>query len=277
MQNRKVTIILLAAFFVGLSVPLYPSISSYWNSKTQSKAIIDYEAMLASYKPEDYSATFEAADEYNAKLAQLDYPFIDHAQAEGYWETLDVSGTGMMGYLSVPKIGQELPVFHGTSEAVLAQAVGHFQGSSLPVGGENTHSVLSAHRGLPTATLFTYLDRMEIGDTFTITILDRSFVYEVDQIRIVEPNDTSLLEIEEGKDYCTLLTCTPYGINTQRLLVRGHQIDATQERNIYIRNEAYRVDTLIVMPIVALPIIAVLMIYVMFAPVKKETLGEDLV
>lgn len=277
MQNRKVTIILLAAFFVGLSVLLYPSISSYWNSKTQSKAIIDYEAMLASYKPEDYSATFEAADEYNAKLAQLDYPFIDHAQAEGYWETLDVSGTGMMGYLSVPKIGQELPVFHGTSEAVLAQAVGHFQGSSLPVGGENTHSVLSAHRGLPTATLFTYLDRMEIGDTFTITILDRSFVYEVDQIRIVEPNDTSLLEIEEGKDYCTLLTCTPYGINTQRLLVRGHQIDATQERNIYIRNEAYRVDTLIVMPIVALPIIAVLMIYVMFAPVKKETLGEDLV
>ena len=277
MQNRKVTIILLAAFFVGLSVLLYPSISSYWNSKTQSKAIIDYEAMLASYKPEDYSATFEAADEYNAKLTQLDYPFIDHAQAEGYWETLDVSGTGMMGYLSVPKIGQELPVFHGTSEAVLAQAVGHFQGSSLPVGGENTHSVLSAHRGLPTATLFTYLDRMEIGDTFTITILDRSFVYEVDQIRIVEPNDTSLLEIEEGKDYCTLLTCTPYGINTQRLLVRGHQIDATQERNIYIRNEAYRVDTLIVMPIVALPIIAVLMIYVMFAPVKKETLGEDLV
>ena len=277
MQNRKVTIILLAAFFVGLSVLLYPSISSYWNSKTQSKAIIDYEAMLASYKPEDYSATFEAADEYNAKLAQLDYPFIDHAQAEGYWEMLDVSGTGMMGYLSVPKIGQELPVFHGTSEAVLAQAVGHFQGSSLPVGGKNTHSVLSAHRGLPTATLFTYLDRMEIGDTFTITILDRSFVYEVDQIRIVEPNDTSLLEIEEGKDYCTLLTCTPYGINTQRLLVRGHQIDATQERNIYIRNEAYRVDTLIVMPIVALPIIAVLMIYVMFAPVKKETLGEDLV
>ena len=277
MQKRKTTIILLISFFIGLSVLLYPSISSYWNSKTQTEAIIDYESMLANYKPEDYTALFQAADEYNAKLAELDYPFIEHDQVEGYWETLDVSGTGMMGYISVPKIGQELPLYHGTGDSVLAIAVGHFLGSSLPVGGKSTHSVLSAHRGLPTATLFTYLDRMEIGDTFTITILDRSFVYEVDQIRIVEPNDTSLIEVVEGKDYCTLLTCTPYGINTQRLLVRGHQIDATRERNIYIRNEAYRVDTLIVMPMVALPIIAVLMVYVMFAPVKKETLGEDLV
>ena len=277
MQSRKVTIILLTAFFIGLSVLLYPTISSYWNSKTQSEAIIDYEAMLASYKPEDYTALFQAADEYNAKLTQLDYPFLDHSEVEGYWQILDVSGTGMMGYIDIPKIGQELPVYHGTGDAVLAIAAGHFQGSSFPVGGKSTHSVISAHRGLPTATLFTYLDRMEIGDTFTITILDRSFVYEVDQIRIVEPNDTSLIEIVEGRDYCTLLTCTPYGINTQRLLVRGHQIDATRERNIYIRNEAYRVDTLIVMPIVALPIIAVLMVYVMFAPVKKETLGEDLV
>ena len=155
-------------------------------------------------------------------------------------------------------------------------AVGHFQGSSLPVGGESTHCVVSAHRGLPTATLFTYLDRMEIGDTFYFTILDRTFTYEVDQIRIVEPHDTSLIQIEEGKDYCTLLTCTPYGINTQRLLVRGHQVDMTQERNIYIANEAYRIDTLVVTPMVALPIILALLIYVMFAPVKKESLGEDL-
>jgi sortase A len=136
--------------------------------------------------------------------------------------------------------------------------------------------VVSAHRGLPTAVLFTHLDRMEIGDIFYFTILDRTITYEVDQIRIVEPADTSLVEIVDGKDYCTLLTCTPYGINSHRLLVRGHQIDATQKRNIYIANEAYRIDTLIVMPIVALPIITVLMIYVMFAPVKKETLGEDL-
>ncbi len=277
MQSRKSTIILLLSFFIGLSVLLYPAISSYWNSKTQSEAIVDYETMLASYKPEDYSAIFEAADAYNRSLRALEIPFQEHGTLEAeYWEALNVSGTGMMGYVTVPKISQELPVYHGTSDAVLSIAAGHFQGTSLPVGGESTHSVVSAHRGLPTAVLFTHLDRMEIGDTFFFTILDRTITYEVDQIRIVEPHDTSLIEVVDGKDYCTLLTCTPYGINTQRLLVRGHQIDATQKRNLYIPNEAYRIDTLVVMPIVALPILTVLMIYVMFAPVKKESLGEDL-
>lgn len=277
MKSNKTTIILLISFFVGLSVLLYPAISSYWNSRTQSSAIVNYESILANYEPEDYTAIFEAAEEYNRDLSQLASPFHEYdTLEEDYWETLDVSGTGMMGYISIPKINQELPIYHGTSESVLNIAVGHFQGSSLPVGGESTHCVVSAHRGLPTATLFTYLDRLEIGDTFTFSILDKSFTYEVDQIRIVEPNDTSLIQIEEGKDYCTLLTCTPYGINTQRLLVRGHQIDESLKNNIYIANEAYRIDTLIVMPIVALPIIFVLLIYVMFAPVKKESLGEDM-
>ena len=275
MQSKKSTIILLISFFIGLSVLLYPSVSSYWNSKTQSEVIVDYEAMLASYQPEDYTALFEAADDYNRRLYQLEYPLRDHMQLEDYADILDVSGTGMIGYITVPKISQELPVYHGTSDAVLSVAVGHFQGSSLPVGGKNTHSVVSAHRGLPTAVLFTHLDRMEIGDTFYFTILDRTITYEVDQIRIVEPHDTSLIQIQEGKDYCTLLTCTPYGINTHRLLVRGHQIDASQKRTLYIANEAFRVDPLVVMPMVALPIIFVLLIYVMFAPVKKESLGED--
>ena len=277
MQSRKVTIILLIAFFIGLSVLLYPSISSYWNSKTQSEALVDYEAILAAYKPEDYTAVFEAAEAYNQALAALDMPLREYQQLEDtYWKTLDISGTGMMGYLTVPKISQELPVYHGTSDAVLGFAVGHFQGTGLPVGGEGNHSAVSAHRGLPTAVLFTHLDRMELGDLFYFTILDRTFTYEVDQIRIVEPQDVNLLLPEEGKDYCTLITCTPYGINTHRLLVRGHQVDASQKRNIYIANEAYRVDTLIVMPLVALPIIVVLLIYVMVAPVKKESLGEDL-
>lgn len=276
MQSRKSTIILLVTFFIGLSVLLYPSISSYWNSKTQSEAIVDYEAMLAAYKPEDYSSFFEAADQYNADLAALPVHLRDYPQlSDVYWNTLDVSGNGMMGYISVPKISQELPVYHGTSEGVLAVAVGHLEGTSLPVGGDTTHAVVSAHRGLPSAVLFTHLDRMEIGDTFSFTILDRTILYEVDQIRIIEPDDLSLIGIQQGREYCTLLTCTPYGINTQRLLVRGHQIDATQQRNLYIANEAYRVDTLIVMPIVALPIIFVLLVYVMFAPVKKESLGED--
>lgn len=276
MQSRKSTIILLISFFIGLSVLLYPSISSYWNSRTQSEAIVDYEAMLARYRPEDYTALFDEADAYNTALAQLEKPFQQYMEVAGYENILNVSGTGMIGYINVPKISQELPVYHGTSDAVLATAVGHFQGSSLPVGGDTTHSVVSAHRGLPTAVLFTHLDRMEVGDIFYFTILDRTITYEVDVIHIVEPHDMSLIQIEDGKDYCTLLTCTPYGINTHRLLVRGHQIDATQKRNIYIANEAYRIDTLIVMPIVALPIIFVLLIYVMFAPVKKETLGEDL-
>ncbi len=276
MKSRKSTIILLVSFFIGLSVLLYPTISSYWNSKTQSEAIIDYESMLLNYKPEDFSEMFEKANEYNKELYSLDFPLQEYSKLEQkYWKTLDVTGTGMMGYISIPKISQELPVYHGTDESVLGVAAGHFQGSSLPVGGINTHSVVSAHRGLPTATLFTYLDRMEIGDTFTFSILDKTFVYEVDQIRIVEPDDTNLIQVEKDKDYCTLLTCTPYGINTQRLLVRGHQVDTSQKRNLYISNEAYRVDVLIVMPIVALPIIMFLLIYIMFAPVKKEDLGEE--
>ena len=276
MKSRKTTIILLISFFIGLSVLLYPSISSYWNSKTQSEAIVDYESMLAQYKPEDYTAIFEEADAYNRELLQLEEPLLEHTRLTEYHSILNISGTGMMGYITIPKISRELPVYHGTSDSVLSVAVGHLQGTSLPVGGKSTHSVVSAHRGLPTAVLFTHLDRMEIGDTFYFTILDRTITYEVDQIRIVEPDDTSLIQIAEGKDYCTLLTCTPYGINTQRLLVRGHQVDATQTRNIYIANEAYRIEPLIVMPIVALPIIFVLLVYVMFAPVKKETLGEDI-
>ena len=277
MQSRKSTIILLISFFIGLSVLLYPSLSSYWNSKTQTQVIIDYESMLAAYKPEDYTQVFEDAYAYNEALASLRRPMQEYESLnEQYWKTLDISGTGMMGYVTVPKINQELPVYHGTSDAVLSTSAGHFMGTSLPVGGKNTHSVVSAHRGLPTAVLFTHLDRMEIGDTFYFTILDRTITYEVDQIRIVEPNDMSLIEIEEGKDYCTLLTCTPYGLNTQRLLIRGQQIDTSQKRNLYVVNEAYRVEPLIVMPIVALPIIFVLLIYVMVVPVKKESLGEDL-
>lgn len=275
-RRRKTTIVLLVIFFIGLSVLLYPSISSYWNSMTQSEAIVDYESMLANYRPEDYSAFFAEADDYNRRLAALEEPFVEHNRLPDYHSILDVSDTGMMGYITVPKISQELPVYHGTSDDVLSVAVGHLQGSSLPVGGDTTHCVVSAHRGLPSAELFTHLDRMEVGDVFYFTVLDRTVTYEVDQIRIVEPDDTSLLTIQEGRSYCTLLTCTPYGINTQRLLVRGHEIDTTQTRNLYVANEAYRIEPLVVMPIVALPIIFGLLLYVMLSPPKKPTPGEDL-
>ena len=275
MRSRKSTIILLVSFFIGLSVMLYPSISSYWNSKTQSKAVFNYEQMMASIKAEDFTQYFDAANDYNRQLAALKSPYLECSSLSQYWDVLNLTGNGMMGYITIQKISQELPIYHGTGDNVLSFAVGHLEGSSLPVGGESTHCVVSAHRGLPTAVLFTHLDRMEVGDTFSFTILDRSYTYEVDQIRIVDPNDLSLIQIEEGKDYCTLLTCTPYGINTQRLLVRGHQIDMSQDRKIYIANEAYRIEPMIVTPLVALPMIFVLLIYVMFAPVKKETLGED--
>ncbi len=275
-KNRKwSTFALLTVFFIGLSVLLYPSLSSYWNSLTQSEAIVDYEQILSNLKPEDYSQIFADAEEYNRKLAELAHPLADYGSLAGYDDLLNVSGIGMMGYVTIGKIGIELPLYHGTDDSVLSIAIGHLEGSSLPTGGEGTHTVVSAHRGLPSARLFTDLDRMEVGDTFTVTVLDKVLTYEVDQIRIVPPSDTSLLAIEEGKDYCTLLTCTPYGINTDRLLVRGTRIDTVTHKTIHITTDGYQIDTLIVTPIVALPMLLVLMLIVLFKPVKKVDSGDD--
>ena len=275
-KNKWSTFILLLFFFIGLSVMLYPAISSYWNSRTQSMAITDYEKMLESMPKEDYDIYFERAEEYNAALAALPMPLVEYGKVDGYYEILDLSGNGMMGYISIDKIGVELPLYHGTSESVLGVAAGHIEGSSFPIGGENTHAVVSAHRGLPNATLFTHLDRMEVGDTFEFTFLDRTFTYQVDQIKTVLPTDTSDITIVHGKEYCTLLTCTPYGINTHRLLVRGRIVDAAQEKNIYIRSDAHLVNSLIVTPIVALPMLFVLMMIALFKPAKKEFTGDDL-
>ena len=270
MKNRKTTLLLLAMFFIGLSVLLYPSISSYWNSKTQSKAIVDYEAMLASYKPEDYTAVFEAANAYNQELQQLEEPLLNHSQLSGYHETLNVSGTGMMGYITIPKISQELPVYHGTSEGVLSVAVGHLEGTSLPVGGESTHCVVSGHTGLPSAKLFTNLNQLEKGDTFLFRILDETLTYEVDQILIVLPQETDALHIEEDKDLCTLVTCTPYGVNSHRLLVRGHRVENAEiAKTIRVTADAMQIEPLIVAPLVAVPMLLVLLIMVMFGGRKK--------
>lgn len=269
-KRRWTTILWLVLFFIGLSVALYPSISDYWNSLTQSEAIIDYEKMLMNIPKEDYTKYFARAEEYNEQLKQLDFPLIEYENVKGYDDILNLTGNGMMGYVSIGKIGIELPLYHGTSDAVLSTAIGHLKGSSLPVGGAGTHTVISAHRGLPSAKLFTDLDRMEIGDTFQITVLDRVITYQVDQIRIVEPDDMSLLGIEGDKEYCTMLTCTPYGINTQRLLVRGVSVDSIQQKNIYVQADGHKIDTLIVTPAVALPILLVLILIVFFKPVKKE-------
>ena len=275
MRSRKIMMFLTIGFLIGVCVLSYPSFSNYWNSKTQSRAIVDYEAVLKYMDPEDYSAIFQAAYDYNEALYQTEYPFRDYKDIPGYYDMLKVEGTNIIGYVKIDKINVELPVYHGTSEAVLAKGVGHLEGTSLPVGGENTHSVMSAHRGLASAKLFTDLDRLEMGDTFQIIILDQILTYQVDQIRIVTPREIEDLMIVDGMDYCTLFTCTPYGINTHRLLVRGIRIETILEKPvIYVSNDAFRIEPVLVMPAVAAPMLLVFLIDLMVRyrepPKKKE-------
>ena len=274
MRSRKIWIILTVGFLIGISVLLYPAFSNYWNSKTSSRAIVDYEAVLQYMEPEDYSAIFQTAYDYNAALYQTEYPFRDHTTVPGYYDTLKIEGTDIIGYVKIDKIGVELPVYHGTSDRVLNKGGGHLEGSSLPVGGENTHSVMSAHRGLPSAKLFTDLDRLEIGDTFQIIVLDQVLTYQVDQIKIITPREIDDLQIVEGMDYCTLFTCTPYGINTHRLFVRGVRIETILEKPaIYVTNDAFRIEPILVTPAVAAPMLFVFLIHLMIKyrdPPKKQ-------
>ncbi len=256
------TIILVAIFFVGLCVLLYPTISDFWNEKRQSEAIMNYDDLIADMSPEDYSDLFARADAYNEKVRNMSDPFIGHKSiSDEYYSVLDVNGNGMMGYITIEKIKVQLPIYHGTSDKVLNSAVGHVEGSTFPVGGDSTHTVLSAHRGLPSAKLFTNLDKLETGDIFTIRILDRTVTYQVDQILIVLPHQVNDLYVEPGRDLCTLVTCTPYGVNTHRLLVRGTRIENIEEdRVINVTTEAFRIDPLIVTPAVAAPMLGVLLI-----------------
>ncbi|MBR2938170.1 MAG: class C sortase [Oscillospiraceae bacterium] len=264
MRRHKTVIFLTLGFLVGICILLYPAFSDFWNSKTQSRAITDYESVLENLKPEDYTAAFENAYAYNKALYETDYPLVDYKNVPGYYETLTVTENAMIGYLKIDRIGVELPIYHGTSDDVLSRGVGHLEGSSLPVGGENTHSVMSAHRGLPSSKLFTDLDRVEKGDTFQIIILDQVLTYQVDFIKVIEPTDVSNLQIIEGGDYCTLFTCTPYGINTHRLLVRGVRIETIKEKPVlYVSNEAFRIEPLLVTPAVAAPMLLVLLIHLL--------------
>ena len=262
MKKNKIGILLVLMLFIGVCGLLYPSVSQYWNSKTQTRAIENYREILDSLQPEDYDAFFEEAENYNAKLNELNFPLTDYHRLEGYNDILDLSGTGIMGYVSIPKLGVELPLYHGISAEVLNVACGHLEGTSLPVGGENTHCVLSAHRGLPHAKLFTELDKMEVGDTFTITVLNRTVTYQVDQIKVVLPNETNDVQIVAGEDLCTLLTCTPYGINSHRLLVRGTRIENAAPV-LHVMSNAYQIDSLVATPVVAAPILLILLIVLM--------------
>lgn len=269
-KKNHSTIFLILIFLLGLSLLLYPSISDYVNSLHQSRAVADYDAAVAAMTEKDYSGLFAQAEQYNDCLAGTPDAFYDPSLLEDYNEILDITGTGIMGYISIEKIGVELPIYHGTEEGVLQVACGHLEGTSLPVGGESTHSVLSAHRGLPSAKLFTNLDELEPEDTFTITVLDRVLTYEVDQISIVKPNEVDSLRIEPGKDYCTLVTCTPYAVNTHRLLVRGTRIETITKPLIHVASEAYKIDPIIVTPIVAIPMLLILLILLLISPGKKR-------
>ena len=267
MKKNRSNIILILIFLVGLSVMLYPTISDYINQKNQSRAVASYSEEVENLSDVDYQAYFDAADDYNRRLAETPDAFYRPEEVSGYTDTLDVSGTGIMGYITIPKIGVELPIYHGTSDGVLQVAAGHLEGSSLPVGGAGTHAVISAHRGLPSAKLFTNLDELEAGDTFTITVLDRVLTYEVDQISIVLPTETDLLQPVEGKDYVTLMTCTPYGINTHRLLVRGKRIEnAENQKHIRVTADALRIEPIIVAPALAVPMLLVLLVVMLAVP-----------
>lgn len=265
MKNKLSTILLTLAFLAGLSLLLYPTVSDYWNSIHASKAVADYSDEVNRLTEEQYDEILAAAKAYNQSLLSREDDFsLTAEQKEQYESLLDVGGVGIMGYIEIPNINLSLPIYHGIEDSVLQIGVGHLEWSSLPVGGESTHCVLSGHRGLPSAKLFTNLDRLAEGDTFVLRVLDEVLTYQVDQIRIVEPDDTDALQIEEGKDFCTLVTCTPYGLNTHRLLVRGHRIEnQSQDESIRVTSDAIRIEPLIVAPVVALPILLILLLVLM--------------
>ena len=225
------TIFIILIFLVGLGFISYPTVSNLWNQAHQSRAIATYSKQVEKLDDSENKKMLKAARKYNKSLLKKsDHWKLSKKDKKKYESLLDISGTGIMGYIEVPKIDCSLPIYHGTDEGALQIAIGHLEGSSLPVGGKSTHCVLSGHRGLPSARLFTDLDQMEEGDIFILNILGRKLAYEVDQIRVVLPEEMSDLEIEEGKDLCTLVTCTPYGINTHRLLVRGHRTEYVEKK-----------------------------------------------
>ena len=277
LKKNLSTILLVLALIIGLCLLLYPTVSDYWNSFHQSRAIATYVEQIAQIDNTHYIELLQGAEAYNAALARQEKAdwVLSEEELEAYNTTLDVSGAGIMCSLEIPKLKCKLAVYHGVDEGVLQIAVGHIPGSSLPVGGESTHCVLSGHRGLPSARLFTDLDKLVVGDTFLINVLDEILTYEVDQILIVEPYDLSSLEIVPGEDLMTLVTCTPYGINTHRLLVRGHRIEtAAQARTIRVSADAVQIDPTLVAPVVAAPILLVLLLILLLTSNKKPKSGR---
>lgn len=264
------TIILVIIFLVGLSVMLYPTVSDWWNKRVQSRAVASYNEAVQQLDPDRYNEIWESAHNYNSRLNRLASPFTDYDELTDYNDILNIGGSGILGYISIPVIKVELPIYHGTSPEVLNIAAGHLEGSSLPVGGKNTHAVISAHRGLPSAKLFTDLDELVVGDTFTITVLDEIFTYEVEEILIVEPDQMEKLAIIPDGDYVTLMTCTPYGINSHRMLIRSHRIETIYEHNVKVNPDAVKIDPMLVIPFISAPLLLILIIFWFFGSGKKN-------
>ena len=272
--GSPITLLLILILLAGVSLLLYPTVSDYWNSFHQSRAIASYAEQVANIDDAQYEELWDAARDYNQSLLHRPNDFIlSDEQQEIYKSLLDIGGNGIMGYIEIPMIDVMLPIYHGTKESVLQIAVGHLDWTSLPVGGAGSHCVLSGHRGLPSARLFTDLDKLKVGDVFMLHVLNEILTYEIDQILIVEPQDTDPLLIEPGKDLCTLITCTPYGINSHRMLVRGHRIESQEEpKDIRITADAVRIEPLMVAAIVAVPILLVLLIILLLPKQKKGKL-----
>lgn len=272
MKRKASDLILIIAFLAGLSLLLYPGFSDYWNQFHQSRAIAGYAETVAAMDDGEYERLWNAAEDYNRRLAEIaaEYALPDELPEE-YAQQLNVGGDGVMGYVEIPEIECSLPIYHGTDDAVLQSAVGHIEWSSLPVGGESSHCVISGHRGLPSAKLFTNLDKLVEGDLFFLQVLDETLSYEVDQIRIVEPQELSDLQIEAGKDYCTLVTCTPYGVNTHRLLVRGHRVDnEVLAQTVRVTSDAIQVEPVLVATALAVPVLLILIIWLIVHDSRKQ-------
>ncbi|MBP3479349.1 MAG: class C sortase [Oscillospiraceae bacterium] len=271
-KNSLSKIILILMLLIGLSLLLYPSVSDYWNSFTQSQAIINYAEQVAHLDTEQYDRIWQDAFAYNASLVgrRNDYLLSDEQRSE-YNRLLNVAGNGIMGYIEIPSIGVELPIYHGTADSALAVAIGHLEWTSLPVGGADSHCVVSGHRGLPSAKLFTDLDQLALGDYFLLRILDETLTYEVDQIRIVEPTQTDDLLIQEGKDLCSLVTCTPYGINSHRLIVRGHRIEnLEQAQTVRVNADAVVIEKLVVAPFLLAPVLLLALLSLLIPKRKRD-------
>ena len=272
MKKHLSTILLVLALLVGAALLLYPTASDYWNSFHQSQAIATYAEEVAGLTTVDYEKVWLSAVAYNERMSAAGNPFIlSEEQWEEYLKELNVSGSGIMGYIEIPKIECSLPIYHGTDESVLQIAIGHIEGISLPVGGAGTHCALSGHRGLPSAKLFTHLDQLSEGDVFMLRVLNETLTYEVDQIHIVLPQEVDDLAMVPGRDFCPLVPCTPSGINSHRLLVRGKRIENSEAATaIRITSDAIRIDPILVAPVAAVPMLLILTIYLIANPGGKK-------